>query len=553
MNSKSSDIPGILNDAMVLAAILAVLAALAYAGSINGPFLKGDISNILENPGVSSLISPCGEGGCPEGRALFGRPLARISFALNYLAGQNSPTGYHAVNIAIHVMAALALFALVRLTLEKSAPLSARYARYAAPLAFFSALLWSVHPVNTQAVAYVSGRLESLPGLFFLLCLYGAARASFDEKPLFGNILAAASFLMGLGAGNVLLAAPFAVAAYQHLFSPKKFSESVARSAVFYIACSTGAAVWVLSHVFSVRPEEAGVFRTPGVIEYAREEPRIIARYLSLALFPRGLVFDYWWTPSDGYGFIPFLAGIGAALAAVVYGLVRRRAWAFAGVCVFAPLAVSSSFFPSLDFASEDRMYLPLAALCALVVMAAARICAKRGGGAFMVFVMACAVFAMVLFGSTFARSSHYADARQIWEDTSRKRPENPRAHDGVGAALLEKGDYDGAVKRFKAALDIENRYAPAHFNTGNAFFAQDRAREAIRHYRRAVLVDPGYWQAYANLGAALCAAGSWDEGVWSLEQAAGIHPFNPELAANLDRARTERKKMLDAERERFK
>jgi len=103
-------------------------------------------------------------------------------------------------------------------------------------------------------------------------------------------------------------------------------------------------------------------------------------------------------------------------------------------------------------------MYLPLAALCALFVTSAAGICAERGGGAFKVFVMVGAVLALALFGSTFARSSVYADAGSIWEDTARKRPENPRAHDGVGAALLEKGDYDGAVKRFKASLEIENR-----------------------------------------------------------------------------------------------
>ena len=553
MNSRNSSIPGILNDPAVMAAILAVLVGLSYAGSMNGPFVKNDVTNILENPAVHSIISPCGEGGCPEGRELSDRPLARLTFALNYLAGQDSTVGYHAVNVSIHVLSVLALFALVRLTLEKSAALSTRYAQSAAHLAFFSALLWGLHPLNTQAVAHISGRLESLPGLFLLLCVYGAARSAFDEKPLFGNLLAAASFLLGLGSGNVLLAAPFAVAAWQYLFAPRKFSDSMARSIVFYVACSTGILVWALSLVFGLRPEETGILRTPSVLEYAREEPRIIARYLRLAVFPRGLVFDYWWRPSGGHGFIPYALGLGVALTAVAYGLFRRRSWAFAGFFIVATLAVSSSVFPRPDFASEDRMYLPLAALCVLLTAAAFRFIESRGAGAARSLGIGGAVLVLVLFGATFARNSDYADARSIWEDTAKKRPENPRAHDGLGAALLEKGDYGQAVDRFKTALEIENRYAPAHFNMGNAFLAQGRAREAIRHYRRAVLVDPAYWQAYASLGSALGAAGLRDEGVWSLSQALKINPHDSETAASLENARAELKKSLEAERARIR
>ena len=100
-----------------------------------------------------------------------GRPLVNLSLALNYRAGGLSVTGYHVVNLVIHLLAALLLFGLVRRTLERPT-LRPRYGAASVPLAFMIALLWTVHPLQTESVSYIIQRAESMMGLFYLLTLY---------------------------------------------------------------------------------------------------------------------------------------------------------------------------------------------------------------------------------------------------------------------------------------------------------------------------------------------------------------------------------------------
>lgn len=108
--------------------------------------------------------------------AVSGRPVVSATFAANYALGGVDVRGYHALNIVIHVLAACVLFGVIRLTLQR-AVLPAAIRDRARELAFASALLWGVHPLNSEVINYVSQRTESLMGLFLLLTLYTAIRA----------------------------------------------------------------------------------------------------------------------------------------------------------------------------------------------------------------------------------------------------------------------------------------------------------------------------------------------------------------------------------------
>ena len=534
----------------VWAAVLVAVVGLAYCGSLSGPFVHDDVLNISENPGIRHVFPLFGEEAYGRGTGLAGRPVARLSFALNYALAGTSVAGYHIVNLLIHLAAVLLLFELVRLTLSRSPVLSGRYGESAVPLAFFSALLWGVHPLNTQAVTYVVQRCESLAGLFFMATLYAGARAAFDDKPLRWNILGVAAFFLGLGTKEILVTAPAVLAAYHHLFAPRPFLASLRRSALLYLAFAAGAAILAANMALAARAVRIMGFKTDVTRwDYARTQPIVIARYLRLAVFPKGLCFDYWWLPEKGWRFVPYAAALAAAFLATLYGLVKKHPLSFAGICFFAILGPSSSLVPLNTVAAEHRMYLPLAALAAAVVTGAGLLAARRGEQPFLVFLAVAGLACLVLAGATFARNRDYRSAYALWSDTARKRPENPRAQDALGVAVMEQGDLPRAEGLFKRAIEIDNRYAPGHFNMGNAMFVQNRVRDAIRYYRRAVLVDPDFWRAYANLGAALCAAGLWDEGVWSLEKALKLYPGSPEVAANLQRARESRLKAQEKER----
>ena len=155
--------------------LLAAIGALIYANTLTNPLVLDDGSTVVENEQIRDLTSAAVLS--PERELpVAGRPVANVSFALNYALGGPNLIGYRVVNISIHVACALLLFGIVRRTLEVS-----RHARdlsnRSTYIAFAVALLWLVHPLNTDAVAYLTQRTESLMGMFYLLTLYASLRA----------------------------------------------------------------------------------------------------------------------------------------------------------------------------------------------------------------------------------------------------------------------------------------------------------------------------------------------------------------------------------------
>ena len=132
---------------------------------------------------------------CPECST---RPLVGFTLAVNYAIGGLEPWGYHAVNLAVHILAALVLFGLVRRTLPNPR-LRERIGGAATALALVVALLWLLHPLQTESVTYVSQRAEALMGLFYLLTLYCTARACAPPPPLAGGSRRAGAAWRGRG------------------------------------------------------------------------------------------------------------------------------------------------------------------------------------------------------------------------------------------------------------------------------------------------------------------------------------------------------------------
>ncbi len=159
-----------------LAALIVVAGFLAYAPAFDGVFVLDDVRAVVRNPTLESLpaaLSP------PPESTVSGRPIANLSFAITQAMGSPaSPAwSHHAGNLFIHLAAALVLFGVVRRTLL-SARLRAAFAASADAVAFAAALVWVVHPLNTESVTYIVQRVESLASLFILLTLYCAIRAS---------------------------------------------------------------------------------------------------------------------------------------------------------------------------------------------------------------------------------------------------------------------------------------------------------------------------------------------------------------------------------------
>ena len=234
------------------------------------------IKDVL-SPSVASLVG--------------GRPVVNLSFALNYAQGGLGVWGYHAVNLVIHILTGLALFGVVRRTLLRPA-LQGQFGRPATRLAVAVAVLWTVHPLQTEAVTYISERCESLMGLFYLLTLYCFIRGADSQRSVRWFTLSAMACLLGMASKEVMVTAPAMVFLYDRTFVSKSFRETWMRHGRLYLAL---ASTWLLLGYLMVGMHYRGVGYGLWIPwwAYALTESRVVVQYLCLTLWPHPLVFDY--------------------------------------------------------------------------------------------------------------------------------------------------------------------------------------------------------------------------------------------------------------------
>jgi tetratricopeptide (TPR) repeat protein len=522
-------------------AVIAAAGVAAYANSFSGAFVFLDVSAILENPTIRHLwplgpvLAPPADGGLTVG----GRPLVNLSLAANYAISGTHVWSYHALNLLIHILAGLALFGIVRRTLEpvgtggppvRAAAESKADAdgRAARPyrVAFVVALLWTLHPLQTESVTYVIQRAESLMGLFYLLTLYCFIRGVGEEAG--GKIwfsLSVGCCLLGMATKEVMVSAPVIVFLYDRTFVSGSFGEAWRKRWRLYLAL---AATWILlgGLVMGTGGNRGGTSGFGLGISwwtYARTQFPAILHYLRLALWPRPLVFYYpvqWTLPMAIVG--PCGVAIAALAVGSVWAFFRRggegRAVGFLGLWFFAVLAPTSLVPGMSQTLAEHRMYLALAPLIVAGVLAVQRGLGSRG---------LCLLLALAAaFGfMTARRNLNYRNELVLWSDTVAKSPNNPYVQSNLGLALAGAGRAPEAIDHFTQALQLNPAYPEAQNNLGLAIASLGRLPEAVGHYEKALQLKPAYPEAQSNLGVALADLGRFDEAIVHFRAALQLKP----------------------------
>lgn len=517
-------------------ALIVAAVCLAYHNTWGVPFLFDDVPSIVENPAVRGLaawgnsLRPGSEGGLTTS----GRPVVALSFVLNHAIGGYHVPGYHVGNVAIHAMAALCLFGLVRRTLLTPA-LHGRFGAAALPLAATIALLWAVHPLPTAAVTYVVQRAESLAALFVLLALYAFVRATQVTEVAARRWRAAsvAACALAMASKETAASAPLLVLFYDRAFVSGTFRGAWTGRRAYYVAL---AATWLILIWLVVstggRGGTAGLGAEASPWAYALTQCHAIVRYAGLAVWPYPLVFDYGLGTVRELGeVLPQALLIAGLIGSVLVALVRRPVLGFIGVWFLLTLAPSSSFVPVVtQTMAEHRVYLPLAALVAMAVLFAHRMLGSRASR-----WLGCAAAALLV--GTKARNHDYRGEVAIWGDAAAKLPANARAHNNHGQALFRAGDVAGAVAAYGRALVLQPSYPETHYNRGVALAKLGRLPEAISAYEAALRLDPRYPEAHTNLANALVPAGRLPEAIAHYEAAIARKPDFAEAHNNLGSA----------------
>ncbi|MBL9190571.1 MAG: tetratricopeptide repeat protein [Opitutaceae bacterium] len=499
----------------VFAVLLMAIVGGCYVNSLQVPFLLDDLTTILANPSIRQL-APLRDVLFPPGEVYSaGRPVLNLSFAINYAIGGHSVGGYHAVNLAIHAAATLALFAIVRrtLALPRCRPF---LSGGSAGISFTIAALWAAHPLLTSAVTYVSQRAESLMGLFYLLTLYAFVRGAPRRSPLW-MAAGASACALGMATKEVMVTAPVLVFLFDRVFVAGSWRDAWAQRRTWHLL---HAATWLLLAALMIgsRLDQRAVGWEHGLswFRYLCIETQAVCLYVARAFWPANLVFDYGSNlPPPSLG---ALAGaailLGAALMLSIRALWSGAIAGFLGTAFFLLLAPTSSIVPLAGQPiAESRMYLPLAVLVAAVVLGVMRLLPR-----------AAPLLAVLTLGAaatlSYQRNHVYHSPASIWADTYVKRPLNDRAVVFWAEELKRRGQHGEALAILEARIKARPDSPEMLNNLAVALFQAGRAAEALQRFRRAIELKPGNAELHGNCGTVLLHTRNFPAALESFENA---------------------------------
>lgn len=529
--------------------VLATIAA--YWNSLNVPFFFDDRPAIIQNESIRSLW-PLWHALAPpnDGSGVSGRPLVNLSLAVNHAAGGLNVRGYHLVNLALHMLAVLALWGVLRRTLRRPG-LPTRLREQAEVIAWSAALLWAVHPLLTESVVCVVQRNEVMGGLFYLLTFYGFIRAT-ESSPA-GKVgassrrwlvLSVGACFAGVASKEIVATAPVLIWLYDRTFVAGSFGAAWRARKWSYaaLAASWLPLGWLVVHN-GQRGGTVGFGLGTSSWQYLLTQCDAITTYLKLSFWPDPLVVDYGVGLAKGVGDVWWQGPIVLALlVGTALALWRKPAVGFLGAWFFIILAPSSSFLPlTTQTMAEHRMYLPLAAPIVAVVLGLSVGLNRRT-------TWVVALLALALGVVTIRRNRDYHSEEAIWSDTVAKRPDNPRAYDGLAYAFIGAGRWQDAI----AACDNARKVGPAYrgdlaVHLGQARMGLGQPAEALPYFEETLRVKPDDAELHNNLGMALAALHRLPEAIAHYETAVRLEPALADAHNNLANALAKSGRLADA------
>jgi Flp pilus assembly protein TadD len=550
-----SRVAGALLSARGAIAVVVGLGLAGYSNTFSVPFHWDDGRSIVQNPAVRDLGSFLASG------APASRWVAYLTFAANGSLGGLTPWGYHALNLAIHLAAAFAVYSLAAFVCRAAAPPGSPLDRNASRAALLAAALFVAHPLQTQAVTYIVQRMASLAALLYLAAVLAYARAALEGRAhvraaLYVAALAAGALAMFTKDNAVTLPAALGVLELCFLSgSPgrraARLAPFAALTAIALLALDPSASLVQTNREFArARAGDAlagagAVVRAPAWASYAATQPSVILSYLRLVVFPAGQNLDHDHPVASSFldpQAILAAAALGVLLlvpAGIAWRARRRSAGArvvlFAIGWFVATMAVESSVLPISDVMMEHRMYLPSAGLFVAVGAALASAVARLARRGRTVTFVATAGAVLALAGTTYARNEVWRDRETLWRDAMEKSPAKSRPPVFVAQELLARGEEEQAIALLERATGLRPREPLVDVNLALAYEKAGRRADAERTLRTAIALGAASVKGvHYELGRVLLADGRIPEACAQFEAEVRAHPANRVARTNL-------------------
>jgi tetratricopeptide (TPR) repeat protein len=536
--------------AWAVAAVLAINIGAVYGWFLHVPFVFDDGSGIKDNPSIRSLWPLIGTAerpgslNPPQQLPTAARPLVNLTFALNYHFWGLKPIAFHATNVVIHFLSALFVWALLRRTLRLPY-FAGRFDGSSGWLALAVAMLWALHPLQTESVIYATQRTELMFAFFYLATFYCSLRywsavpLAFRARPGEGSslnaiaanrsrttrvvwlTLAVFASLAGMASKEVMVSAPLMVLLFERTFIAGSLAKALRQSWPLYVGLT---ATWLLLIVLMTghpRSESAGFGLTVPAFAWWLTQAKVLLIYLKLVVWPAPLLIHYelpyFHTLAESWMYVvPVLL---IAIATIVL-LWRNQPMGLLATWIFAILSPTLIIPIVTETAAERRMYLPLLPLVAVFVIGGYQllkaVLARVGQQQIAPVVRSpVALLALPILMLTIAlglltasRLNAYNDEVKLWQDVLQVYPNDSYAQYNLGCALIDRNQLDAAAEALRTAIAHKPDDVDALNNLGVALLRLKRYEEGIPCLQHAVQLQPNKADARKNLGLLISRAG---------------------------------------------
>jgi tetratricopeptide (TPR) repeat protein len=543
---------------------VALITFVVFLPTLQNGFVNwDDESHLLENPHYRGLgwkqlrwmFTTCLNGSC--------MPLNWVTYGLDYVLWGMNPRGYHFTSLLVHTANAVVFYFLslwlLRLGLGRSTILPELPIRLAAA---FSALFFSLHPLQAEVVAWTIGREVAIAGFFFILTLLCYLKASEQESAGSSRLrwISAAWILyaMSLLGKEMALTLPFALLVLD-VYPLRRLGGGQGRwlgpevrhvwwEKIPFLLLALAAGVRA-----TLEKEQAGSLypiTDYGFLPRFAQVLYSLAFYLWKTLVPLGLSPLYPVQPFAGFWNAPTLIS-GALVLSLTAALfvVRRRwpaglaVWVFYGVLLI-PVSGVVAFGP---YAVADRFsYLPCLGW-AVLAGAGFFYCwsgwgAGRVGLRTLVLARTLALLLLVVLGVlTWQQTQIWHNSERLWRHALALDERSSFAHNNLGLTLAERGAFAEAIKHIRRAVQIDPKFVEAHSNLGNFLAQRGSSAEAISHLRQALAIDPSFANAHNTLGNILADRGESDQAIEHFRKALATNPKSAMTYYNLGRVLAKR------------
>ncbi|MEW6535670.1 MAG: tetratricopeptide repeat protein [Candidatus Auribacterota bacterium] len=500
--------------------LLVVLCFIAYANTLYNGFVYDDPSVISENPRVAhwqnfrflfdqKYFKITGKGKeTAFGEASY-RPVATATYFIDAMLFNRKAWGSHLTNLIFHMVNACLLFLLTRMITGSQIT------------ALMTGILFSAHPVLTEAVNAIAFR-EDLLVVFFLLiallCFVKRQSSNSSKRTFIIILMHSICLFLALFAKEMALAYPFllGVLVLQQGISFRKNTDLLISGAMVYL-------FYVIVRFFMMtNPNETGLFFPGGTwLSNVYTMSTVFLEYFIQLFYPACLLADYQPTArrtlTDPMVIISLVTVSGLFISAFFY-FIRKRSIISGGILFFFfALGPVSNITPIGNICAERYLYLPIIGLlwsiCTFIFVTQKFVHSKR------LYLICIVCIVTLALSRTITRNTDWKDSESLWNATIETEPKSYRAYSNLASLYFDRGEYRKSIKYYIGCLMLR-RTPQNHYNLGNAYRRIDDFQRAVEEYQQAIAIDPTFPEIYNNLGLTLIEMKRYTEAEEALNKA---------------------------------